>query len=308
MLYLKSIFDFRIVDKNRLNLEEIDTLPPGMNGFYLSYFKRKFPDTSRYEDEYLDFVSLLVSQEGLEEVLIKDMLQLSDRNYQKLKSAFGSLLELEDEMLMFYHKSLFEWLSDYDMSGDYSADMQKGQKLYDDFLPGLTAEAYKEEYASLLPFNIQLADYHFDEQKKSLEAYFNLLENIAVEKKIEILEKLGSHYSLYNKMYKAVVIKEEIYDIVKPLYDSNKEDWAEKYTTALNNLASSYKAIGKTQEAIALYEESLAIRKRLYEAHPDRWAEKYTTALNNLASSYKAIGKTQEAIALEEESLAIKKG
>jgi len=206
----------------------------------------------------------------------------------------------------FFHKSLKDWLVN-DKNRTYFISYKRGKERIEEFFQTLTPQTYKEEYLKLIEFNKKLLN-HIYKRDDDLKSYFALLEKIKDDKKkIEMLNSLWVHFHFHNKMRRAIKIQEEIYDIVKPLYQKEEDRWAEDYTTALINLATSYKYNDRAKEAIALEEESLEIRKELYQNNPDRWAEKYTTALNNLAFSYSNNDRAKEAIELEEESLKIRK-
>jgi len=304
VLYLKSLFDLDIIKKNELDTGSIDKLPPTMEGFFLTYFERKFPNIEEYEEKYLDFVSLLVSQKGLEEILVQDILQLSEREYKRLKSAFGSLLEIDNGKLTFYHKSLFEWLGDYDKSGEYSANETIGKELFENFINELNVKSYKGEYITLENFNKILIDRIF-KKNRNLKAYFELLYNIEDEAKVKTYISLGIYYDQHNKMYQAIVLHEESLEIAKRLYRYNPDKWVEYYTAVLNNLALSYQKFNRFSEAIALNEENFKIIKILYDNDSNRWVEEYTAALINLSSSYYESNQILKVIHLLEESLNI---
>lgn len=126
ILYLKSLIDKR----ETFNIEELEKLPEGIEGFYLQNFERRFNDLDEYDDKYLSFVSILcASKEGLPQSLIQYVLEINTREYKKTIEKFGSLLESVNGFITFYHKSLFDWLSNFDSSGDYSADLELGKKL-----------------------------------------------------------------------------------------------------------------------------------------------------------------------------------
>ncbi len=307
ILYLKSIFELEMIRKGELTLENIERLPDSMEGFFLRYFERKFEDIELYEEKYLIFVSLLMAyRDGIPELLIRDILKLSQREYNKIKGRFGSLLEINNNSLIFYHKSIYEWLSDYDKSGDYSADLEEGQRILDEFIDSMNNETYTKNYIEFYYFNKRLIDKIY-KQDKSLERFFGLLKFVADEKIIKQLAKLSHHYFFHNKMYRAVELQERLYVVTKNLYQDNSDRWAEDYTTVLNNLALSYVDLERHSEAITLQEESLKIRKELYSQNPDRWVEDYTIALNNLASCYLKNNKISEAIELWEENIKILK-
>ena len=283
ILYLKSIFKLDIIKKEEFIVENIQKLPHHMEDFYLKYFERKFDDISIYEEKYLDFVSLLVAQEGLPEILVQDILGLSEREYKKIKSNFGSLLEDDKGNLSFYHKTIYEWLSDYNKSGNYSADIEMAREKFHIFLDSVTAKSYKDEYLEFELFNRNLIDriYEID---KNLERFFEILKLLDNDKKkMNALDILGTYYFLNNNdMYKAIELFEGLLRIVEPLYQNNSDAFIGIYTALLNKLALTYKNNDRVSEAIKLQKKSYNILKKLYKKCPESWKGLYAKSIINL--------------------------
>jgi len=127
ILYLKSLFDLEIIKDNELDINSIELLPATMEGFYLTYFERKFEDIDEYEEKYLGFINILIlSRIGIPISLLKHILNISEREIFKIIDKFGSLLNKNNEVLTFYHKTLYDWLNNYSISGRYSADEELG--------------------------------------------------------------------------------------------------------------------------------------------------------------------------------------
>ena len=236
ILYLKSIFELDILKESELNLEAIEELPNNIEAFYLTYFERKFLNSEEYEEKYLDFVSLLVHQKGSPEILMKDMLDINKREYQKIKSQFGSLLKVEDNILTFYHQTIYEWLESYDKSGDYSTDKDRGEKLYDDFLSSLTAESYKEEYLNLELFNNKIIQSIY-KKNKNTEVFFKLLEPHRGKNLIKTFNNLDLSFIETN------LEKFEYYtslmEVIITLYEESNLDYKYTYLASMNNVACS---------------------------------------------------------------------
>ncbi len=127
ILYLKMLLDENI-DWNNISKDEINNLPVGMEGFYLQTFERRF-EQDYYEDHILPYVSILISaEESIPVDILRYVLHINKREEKKIRDKLGSLIEEVDEKIGFYHKSLYDWLSDYDLSGEYSADVEEGDK------------------------------------------------------------------------------------------------------------------------------------------------------------------------------------
>ena len=125
ILYIKEVF--AAIKSKQIKIEELGNLPKGMDGLYYNMFERYFNNLDIYKKEYLPLANILVAyKNGLSITLIMSILDINVLAYRKLKEAFYSVLEENDGMVTFYHKSLFDWLSDYDKSGVFAADIEEG--------------------------------------------------------------------------------------------------------------------------------------------------------------------------------------
>ena len=174
ILYLKNILSLDIIKNADFTIEDIENLPEGMEGFYLEYFERKFDDIDNYEKELLDFVNIMVAfNDELSVSLIIYILEISERSFNILKDKFGSLLEENNGILTFYHKSIFDWLSDYNLSGRYSADIDQGNKLIVKRLWDLYKIKENNELINFGPYLLQLLY-----ETKSFEKLNEILKDI----------------------------------------------------------------------------------------------------------------------------------
>ncbi len=214
MLYLKMMLEHDTVKNGNFTLQNIAELPAGMEEFYQQYFERKFDDVDEYEENLLLLVNILVaSQEGMTEPLIKYILEINDRKYKKILESFGSLLEKSHNKLSFYHKSLFDWLSDYDKSGNYSADIDEGNKLLTQRLWKL----YNED----------------DDLQINYETY--LLQALYYTKSYEKLEIVLKDILFIARMYNQHA--EELY---KSILSSAIKKYSKKYDVALLKIYDSF--------------------------------------------------------------------
>ena len=304
VLYLKSLFDLDIIKKNELDTGSIDKLPPTMEGFFLTYFERKFPDIEEYEEKYLDFVSLLVSQEGLEEIFVKDILNLSDREYKQIKSTFGSLLEINDGVLTFYHKSIFEWLKDYDKSGDYSADLKLSKKLLENFFSTINEDNYQEEYLNNIDINIMLFEYLYN-KNHSINSFFKIMERQDNSNKvIKILRFIL--FSLFGNNSLDIEFSNATLEYIEKLFKKDKNRWINEYVNALHEYAMSIfiysfsqgiekdiiEVINNEKKALQILEQTNINKFNSIENYYDL----YLSIVKQLILSYSQIGRFSEGL------------
>ncbi|CAH3015679.1 unnamed protein product, partial [Porites evermanni] len=135
-LYAYLMVDF--IKKNNLLLtpEELGRiLPSGVSSVYQSYFERLENELKIGEDQFLTFLSALAAaREPLPLDFVSNML-ISDskspsghRKERKAIDSISTLLPVHDDCIVFFHKSVKDWLTDRTAYGrhDFSVDEKHG--------------------------------------------------------------------------------------------------------------------------------------------------------------------------------------
>lgn len=163
----------------KITSQRIEDFPENLNGIYLQYFQRKFPNQLIYEKEQLDFVSLII--EGympFEKDLLMYILNCSERSINKLISSFGSYIKVENNKVSFFHKSIYDWLASSE-AYTYMGDKKRANVLILDKL---------WEY------------YIYDNDKKNNYHIF-LLNSLYKEKKFKELNKILQDILFIGEIY-----------------------------------------------------------------------------------------------------------
>lgn len=252
ILYLKNI---KLEEKN-FSVDEIEKLPQGISSFYLQNFKRLFSNIDEYEEKYLNFVSLLtISKIAIHENLIKQLLNLSDRNFNKIKEIFGSLLKFDKGYVSFYHKSLYDWLFDRNKSHTYAADIE---------IQNNTLEKL---------WNIYWEDKIYDSELKYEELLYNISKELKEVNKLNILNSDIFFHKKYLNLFNRQL---ELIDVVpKALNLEIIEKFESKIDFMLNN---------NPMKNLFYY---LVTQKKLLQFKSDknevltRIKTKYTSIMNN---------------------------
>ena len=125
--------------KDKYDLTKPELLPKGMDGYFMENFSRYFKDAKEYGKETEPFLELMVAAPGpLPKGLGQELLGWTDREVtMQVIEPMGSLLQEKDGGLIFFHKSLSEWLQDHKRSGRYqvnpSGNMKLGRFLWGNF-------------------------------------------------------------------------------------------------------------------------------------------------------------------------------
>ena len=135
-LYAYLMVDFIKENVSLLTPEELGrTLPSGVSSVYQSYFERLEKELKISEDQFLTFLSAMAAaREPLPRDFVSKMM-LSDskspsgpRNVTKAINSISTLLPVHDDCIVFFHKSVKDWLTDRTAYGrhNFSVDEKQG--------------------------------------------------------------------------------------------------------------------------------------------------------------------------------------
>ena len=135
-LYAYLMVDFIKENVSLLTPEELGRiLPSGVSSVYQSYFERLENELKIGEDQFLTFLSALAAaREPLPLDFVSNMLisdSKSPSGHRKVRKAIDSistLLPVHDDCIVFFHKSVKDWLADRTAYGrhDFSVDEKHG--------------------------------------------------------------------------------------------------------------------------------------------------------------------------------------
>ena len=134
-LYAYLMVDF--IKKNNLLLtpEELGRiLPSGVSSVYQSYFERLENELKIGEDQFLTFLSALAAareplpRDFVSKMLISDSKSPSGpRKVTKAIDSISTLLPVHDDCIVFFHKSLKDWLTDRTTYGQHTFSVDEKQ-------------------------------------------------------------------------------------------------------------------------------------------------------------------------------------
>ena len=135
-LYAYLMVDFIKENVSLLTPKELGrTLPSGVSSVYHSYFERLEKELKISEDQFLTFLSALAAaREPLPLDFVSKMM-LSDskspsgpRNVTKAINSISTFLPVHDDCIVFFHKSVKDWLTDRTAYGrhNFSVDEKQG--------------------------------------------------------------------------------------------------------------------------------------------------------------------------------------
>ena len=138
-LYAYLMVDFIKENVSLLTPEELGrTLPSGVSSVYQSYFERLEKELKISEDQFLTFLSAMAAareplpRDFVSKVLLSDSKSLSGpRKVTKAIDSISTLLPVHDDCIVFFHKSVKDWLTDRTTYGQhtFSVDEKQGHAM-----------------------------------------------------------------------------------------------------------------------------------------------------------------------------------
>ena len=184
-LYAYLMVDFIKKHFSLLTPKELGrTLPSGVSSVYQSYFERLEKELEIGEDQFLTFLSAMAAtREPLPRDFVSKML-LSDSKSQsgprKVTKAIGSistLLPVHDDCIVFFHKSVKDWLTDRTTYGQhtFSVDEKQGHAMLSQLCTNELNHVkrkgvYGKEFSNTARYALQHGVYHMLESEEVAES------------------------------------------------------------------------------------------------------------------------------------------
>ena len=192
-LYAYLMVDFLKENVSLLTPEELErTLPSGVSSVYQSYFERLEKELEIGEDQFLTFLSALAAaREPLPRDFVSKML-LSDskspsgpRNVAKGISSISTLLPIHDDCIVFFHKSVKDWLTDRTAYGrhNFSVDEKQGHAMLSQLCTNELNNVKRKgvhgtEFSNTARYALQHGVYHMLESEEVAESTRSFEENV----------------------------------------------------------------------------------------------------------------------------------
>jgi hypothetical protein len=137
-IFLYAEWVIREIEGGRLTLDRVDAFPQGLDGIYLKYFKRLFPDVDRYDAEYRPILECICAErDPLPLSFLKTATGLTDMKLRMRLLNIGSLFPIDrgvddqEEAIRPFHKSITDWLTEknregYPKAGRYAIEPDEG--------------------------------------------------------------------------------------------------------------------------------------------------------------------------------------
>ena len=198
-LYAYLMVDFVKENVSLLTPEQLGRiLPSGVSSVYQSYFERLEKELEIGEDQFLTFLSAMAAaREPLPQGFVSKMLLLDSkapsgpRKVTKAIDSISTLLPVHDDCIVFFHKSVKDWLTDRTAYGrhNFSVDEKQGHamlsKLCTNELNNVKREGvYGTEFSNTARYALQHGVYHMlesEELKDSTGSFEEIVNNYVTD-------------------------------------------------------------------------------------------------------------------------------
>jgi WD40 repeat protein len=131
------------IERDQYRFDRLDALPPGLNGLYLDFFQRRFPDAASYEAPKRVLQVVVAAAEPLSEAVLARATGLDPEvALPATLRSLSAFLQSRDGRFVLYHKSLADWLTDVGNRGTrhYTSPKCGHERLadwcWDEYRPG----------------------------------------------------------------------------------------------------------------------------------------------------------------------------
>jgi len=159
--------------EGRLSLDDLEKLPAGLGGVYLSYFQRQFNNPDEYAKRVRPTLETVVaSEEPLHIDFLTSLFDWSHYDRIDVKRSLGSLFPLTDDTIAPFHLSVLDWLVDENRAGPFVVSRAEG----DSRLAEHGLNQYRLKSASLSAYELAFLPTHLCRCGREEEAFRLLME------------------------------------------------------------------------------------------------------------------------------------
>ena len=198
-LYAYLMVDFIKGNVLLLTPEELGrTLPSGVSSVYQSYFERLEKELQIGEDQFLTFLSALAAAreplplDFVSKMLISDSKSPSGpRKVTKAIDSISTLLPVHDDCIVFFHKSLKDWLTERTAYGrhNFSVDEKQGHVMLSQLCTNELNNVKRKgvhgtEFSNTARYALQHGVYHMlesEELKDSTRSFEEIVNNYVTD-------------------------------------------------------------------------------------------------------------------------------
>ena len=196
-LYAYLMVDF--IEKKNLSLltpkELRKTLPSGLSSVYQSYFERLEKELKIGDDQFLTFLSALAAtreplpRDFVSKMLVSDSKSSSGpRKVTKAINSISTLLPVHDGCIVFFHKSVKDWLIDRTGYGrhNFSVDEKRGH--------AMLSQLCTNELNNVKRKGVHGTEFSDTERYALQHGVYHMLESEEVEESTRSFEEIVNNY------------------------------------------------------------------------------------------------------------------
>ena len=208
-LYAKTVTDE--IRKGQLSIDKIEEFPDGLTGIYLSYFNRIFEQeqTYSYKNDIRPIMELLCSTYSpLKPDNICEILDIDEYDMDEILELIQEMFPVKNNCIEPLHKSIIDWLSDSQLSGQYRVSTKKGHARISDYLLN---NPQLEDYSTKYLCRHLIASLNYQKAKSCLCDLSMQKKRIAI---------MGLDSAIRNYLYEILLLKSGASSLVSDVFES----------------------------------------------------------------------------------------
>lgn len=271
--------------------------PRGLDGIYARTINRKFKNIDEYESEVVPIFEVLSAVKA--PISIDELSKITGEGKRQLISKIqkiSAFIHRDNNMLCFYHKSLAEWLVNFEKSDEYYIERKEGEKKIVSWIKNHDNDFTLSSYCMAYGINhlIENKEYCFlnsllqEKQFIIAEQFSNSLLEYMYRKQFEIIKQVIINICVQPSIMSFVVIRRVVDGAINAgQFDSgfrviefqrNIETYEVFYHLGLGNIVLyRSKAI---EEAKNHYMEGKRMAEKQYAEKPSIWTQ-FALSLSN---------------------------
>lgn len=108
----------KALEEQRFDMDHLEEIPKGIDGFYYKSFKRKFVDSNRYKEIHGPALKVVVAAcAPLPVVVLTKIFKWSPDEVDEVLEEWGAFFSVRDDRIRPFHRSLVDWLTTKNKAG-----------------------------------------------------------------------------------------------------------------------------------------------------------------------------------------------
>ncbi|MCF2138478.1 MAG: toll/interleukin-1 receptor domain-containing protein [Candidatus Lokiarchaeota archaeon] len=207
-LYIKILMDN--LQKEGFDIQQLESVPFGLDTIYYKYFEERFPDLMIYDKLQRPFLELIYAAKStISSYLIDKILKWKTKEKMDTIISLNSFIKERNGYFFPFHSTLGEFLTDSEIALEYYIDTNHGHKVFANYLWNIFIQTPSDEYEGLSDYLILYLPQHLINSGE-LESFSKLLKLLKNEKFLAEKYKRGYIYNVVDDFEQIFAVESNI--------------------------------------------------------------------------------------------------